>query len=247
MYSYFEKEVMIDITERLLTALKLIDETQRLRSIGVNGGRININTNLTITTKDYAINVLKKELIGYGVKLNHRGYMVIPTLQFKSVVLNGNDEVSLNFLCYYGDQSAINMELSNDRDKALSLFENASKELLLNIGNLKDSLSIAKKDDAILSALEALKQMPNYIHYKDLTELLEKNGKHVLVDNKVFNFISIEITEPSDIGIDRPRNMILALGSDENKDCIFISKDAIKNLNRQLQLLRIGENNGIRE
>lgn len=245
MYSYVEKEVRIDITERLLNALKLIDETQRLRSIGFNGGSININTDLTITTKDYAINVLKKDLIEYRVKLNHSGYMAIPTLQFKSVVLN--DEVSLNFLCYYGDQSAINIELSNDRDKALSLLENNSKELLLNTGNLKDSLSIAKQDDAILSVLEALKQKPNYIHYKDFTELLEKNGKHVLVDNKVFNFISIEITECSDIDIDRPRNMILALGSDENKDCIYISKDAIKNLNRRYQLLRIGEDNGIKE
>lgn len=247
MYSYIEREVRIDITERLLNALKLIDETQRLRSIGVNGGSININANLTITTKDYAINVLKKELIGYGVKLNHRGYIVIPTLQFKSLVLNDNDEASLNFLCYYGDQSVINMALSNDRDKALDLFENDSQELLLNIGNLTDSLSIAKKDPTILSVLEALKQMPNYIHYKDFIGLLEKNGEHVLVDNKVFNFISIETTEPGDIGIDRPRNMILALGSDENKDCIYISKETINNLNRQLQLLRIGENNGIRE
>ncbi|GAA9704085.1 hypothetical protein VN0011_08690 [Helicobacter pylori] len=53
--------------------------------------------------------------------------MVIPTLQFKSVVLNDNDEVSLNFLCYYGDHYAINMALSNDKDHALSLFEQNSQ------------------------------------------------------------------------------------------------------------------------
>lgn len=54
------------------------------------------------------------------------------------------------------------------------------------LGNLKDSLSIAKKDHAILSVLEALKQMSNYqyIHYQDSIELLEKKGKHVLVENR---------------------------------------------------------------
>lgn len=250
MYSYVEKEARIDITERLLNALKLIDETQRLRSIGFNGGLLNINTDLSITTKDYAIHLLKASFIDYllEARLNHRGYMVIPTLQFKSVVLK--DKVSLNFLCYYGDQSAINMALSNDKDIALSLFTQHSQELLLNIGNLQDSLSIAKKDHAILSVLEALKQTQKhnqYIHYQDFIGLLEKKGKHVLVENKVLEFISIEITDPSDRGIDRPRNMILALQSDENKDCIYISKDAIKDLNTQLQLLRIGENNGIKE
>lgn len=125
--------------------------------------------------------------------------MAIPTIHFKSVVFDGH--VSLNFLCYYGDTCAINMALSNDKDHVLSLFEQHSQELLLNIGNLKNSLSLCKNDHAILSVLEALKQ-------KD---------------------------------INRPRNMILALGSDENKDCIYISKDAIKNFNMRLQLLRIGE------
>lgn len=250
MYSYVEKEVRIDITERLLNALKLIDETQRLRSVGFNGGSININTDLIITTKDYAIHILKSSFIDYllEVRLNHRGYMVIPTLQFKSVGFDSG--VSLNFLCYYGDQSAISMALSNDKDQALSLFEQHSQELLLNIGNLINSLSIAKQDDAILIVLEALKQMPNYnqyIRYQDFIELLEKKGKHVLVENKALEFISIEITDPSDRGIDRPRNMIFALQSDEDKDCIYISKDAIKNLNMRLQLLRIGENNGIKE
>ncbi|WRD33091.1 hypothetical protein E5K52_07750 [Helicobacter pylori] len=74
-----------------------------------------------------------------------------------------------------------------------------------------------------------------------------KNGKSVLVDNKVFEFISIELTEPGDIGIDRPRDMILSLVSDENRDCIYISRECIKEFNMRLQLLRIGENNGIKE
>lgn len=107
MYSYVEKEARIDITERLLNALKLIDETQRLRSIGFNGGVLNINTDFIIATKDYAIHLLKASFIDYL--------------------------------------------------------------------------------------------------------------------------------------------MILALQSDEDKDGIYISKDAIKDINRRLQLLRIGENNGIKE
>ena len=59
MYGYVEKEVRIDITERLLSALKTMDETQRLRSVCFNGGSIHINTDLIITTKYYAINFLK--------------------------------------------------------------------------------------------------------------------------------------------------------------------------------------------
>ncbi|MGL2778157.1 hypothetical protein ACQJ9D_02570 [Helicobacter pylori] len=50
------------------------------------------------------------------------------------------------------------------------------------------------------------------------------------MDNKVLDFISIDLKECSDIGIDKRCFMILALQSDENKDYIYISKDAIKGI-----------------
>lgn len=70
MYSYYEKEVSIDIAERLLNAMKLIGETQKLRAIGINCGAINVNTYLIIAHKYYVINVLKKWLIDYPLEVN---------------------------------------------------------------------------------------------------------------------------------------------------------------------------------